>query len=142
MSKVDLPIEKARALAGAMAVMNAFLIPLLVAAVGLPLIGELYLVTFEPAPWAAQLGPYLAFMIKLLSYAPAIAAVGAVIMLSPVLVEYHEGRFTSKKASAAFQFPTGVGGFGGALFHHAFVVIDPVTVQLRHVSEAASVRMF
>ena len=84
MSKVDRRVEKARALAGAMAVMNAFLIPLLVAAVGLPLIGELYLVMFEPAPWAAQLGPYLAFMIKLLSYAPAIAAVGAVIMLRPV----------------------------------------------------------
>ena len=104
MSKVDSHIEKARALAGAVAVMNAFLIPLLVAAVGLPLIGELYLVTFEPAPWAAELGPYLAIMIKLLSYAPAIAAVGAVIVLSPVLVEYHEGRFTSKKASGAFQW--------------------------------------
>lgn len=46
------------------------------------------------------------------------------------------------RANAAFQFPSGIGGFGGALFHHAFVVIDPVTAQLRHVSEAASVRMF
>ena len=143
MSKVDLPIEKARALAGAMAVMNALLIPLLVAAVGLPLIGELYLVTFEPAPWAAQLGPYLAFMIKLLSYAPAIAAVGAVIMLSPVLVEYHEGRFTSKKASAAFQWagllalgafmlkllivPLAIWLLGGAAFAWRF---DPLDISL------------
>jgi len=103
MSKVDHRIEKARALAGGMRVMNAILIPLLLAAVGLPLIGELYQVTFEPAPWAAELGAYPAIMIKLMSYAPAIAAVGAVIMLRPVLVEYNEGRFTSEKASGAFQ---------------------------------------
>lgn len=86
-----------------MLVMNSVLIPMLVAAVGLPLIGELYLVTFEPAPWAAELGAARAIVIKLLSYAPAIAAVGAVIMLRPVLLEYHEGRFVSEKASRAFQ---------------------------------------
>lgn len=126
MSKVDSRIEKARALAGAMHVMNAFLIPLLVAAVGLPLIGELYLVTFEPAPWAAELGAYLAIMIKLLSYAPAIAAVSAVIILRRVLVEYHEGRFTSKKASGAFQW-------AGLLALAAFILkllIAPLAISL------------
>lgn len=103
MSNVDIRVEKARAQAGQMRVMNEMLIPILVAAVGLPLIGELYLVTCEPAPWAAELGAPLAIAIKLLSYAPAIAAVGAVIMLRPVLVEYHERRFISEKASRAFQ---------------------------------------
>jgi hypothetical protein len=103
MGNVELRAEKARAQAGQMSVLHAVLIPMLVAAVGLPLIGELYLVTYEPAPWAAELGAPLAVAIKLLSYAPAIAAVGAVIMLRPVLVEYHEGRVVSDKASRAFQ---------------------------------------
>lgn len=103
MSNGDIRVEKARAQAGKMRVINEVLIPLLVASVGLPLIGELYLVTFEPAPWAAELGAPIAILIKLLSYAPAIAAVGAVISLRPVLIEYHEGRFVSEKASGAFQ---------------------------------------
>ena len=103
MSNLELRVEKARTQAGQMLVMNSVLIPMLVAAVGLPLIGELYLVTFEPAPWAAELGAPIAIVIKLLNYAPAIAAVSAVIMLRPVLLEYHEGRFLSEKASRAFQ---------------------------------------
>lgn len=103
MSDIDSRIQKARAQAGQMHVMSAVLIPMLVAAIGLPLIGEVYLVTFEPAPWAAEVGPASAILIKLLSYAPAIAAAAAVILLQPVLVEYHEGRFVSEKASAAFQ---------------------------------------
>jgi len=103
MSNAELRTKKARVQAGQMSVLHAVLIPMLVAAVGLPLIGELYLVTFEPAPWAAELGAPIAIVIKLLSYAPAIAAVVAVIMLRPVLVEYHEGRFVSEKASRAFQ---------------------------------------
>ena len=141
MSKVD--IDKVRALIGRTHVMNSFLVPLLVAAVGLPLIGELYLVTFEPAPWAAELGAPLAIAIKLLSYAPAIAAVGAVIMLGPVLVEYHEGRFVSKKASSAFLWagllalaafmlklliaPLAISLLGGAAFAWRF---DPLDITL------------
>ena len=103
MSQIDIRIQKARAQTGQMRVMSAMLIPLLVAAIGLPLIGELYLVTFEPAPWAVEVGAASAIFIKLLSYAPAMAAAAAVMMLQPVLVEYHEGRFVSDKASAAFQ---------------------------------------
>ncbi len=103
MSNSELRVEKARTQAGLMRVMNAVLIPILIAAIGLPLIGELYLVTFEPAPWAAELGAAISIVIKLLSYAPAIAAVGAVVMLQPVLVEYHEGRFISERASRGFQ---------------------------------------
>ncbi len=102
-SSVENRAEKARAQVGLVHVMSSFLIPLLIAAIGLPLIGELYLVTFEPAPWAAELGAPLAIAIKLVSYAPAIAAVGAVIMLRSVFVEYYAGRFFSEKASAAFH---------------------------------------
>ena len=143
MSNVELRVAKARTQAGQMLVMNSVLIPMLVAAVGLPLIGELYLVTFEPAPWAAELGAPIAIVIKLLSYAPAIAAVGAVIMLRPALLEYHEGRFVSEKASRAFQWaglfalaafflklliaPLAIALLGGAPFAWRF---DPLDIAL------------
>jgi hypothetical protein len=103
MRKSGSRIEQARAQAGFMRVMTELLIPVLTAAIGLPLIGELYLVTFEPAGWAVERGAPLAIAIKLLSYAPAIAACGAVIMLRPVLIEFHQGRFVSEKVSTAFQ---------------------------------------
>lgn len=152
MSKVERRVEKARTQAGQMLVMNSVLIPLLVAAVGLPLIGELYLVTFEPAPWAVELGAAISIVIKLLSYAPAIAAAGAVIMLRPVFFEYHAGRFVSEKASRAFQFaglfalaafmlklliaPLAISLLGGVAFAWRF---DPVDLAL--MVFAASVMM-
>jgi hypothetical protein len=143
MSDMDIRIQKARAQAGQMRVMSAMLIPILIAAIGLPLIGELYLVTFEPAPWAADVGALSAVLIKLLTYAPAIAAAAAVVMLQPVLVEYHEGRFVSDKASAAFQLaglsalaafflkllvaPLAISLLGGAPFAWRF---DPLDIAL------------
>ncbi len=152
MSNVDSRIEKARAQAGQMRVMGALLIPMLVAAIGLPFIGELYLVTFEPAPWAAAVGAPTAILIKVLSYAPAAAAAAAVMMLQPVLVEYHEGRFVSDKASAAFQLaglsalaafflkmlisPLAISLLGGAPFAWRF---DPLDIAL--MVFAASVMM-
>jgi hypothetical protein len=151
-SNVKNRVEKTRALVGLIYVMNEFLIPILVAAIGLPLIGELYLVTFEPAPWAAEVGAPLAIAIKLLSYAPAIVAAGAVIMLRPVFVEYHAGRFVSEKASRAFQLaglfalaafmlklliaPLAISLLGGAAFAWRF---DPVDIAL--MVFAASVMM-
>ncbi|MCX7359330.1 MAG: hypothetical protein NT015_14455 [Alphaproteobacteria bacterium] len=152
MSNVDIRIQKARAQAGQMRVMGAVLIPMLAAAIGLPLIGEVYLVTFEPAPWAAEVGPLSAILIKLLSYAPAMAAAAAVVMLQPALVEYHEGRFVSEKASAAFQqagisalaafflklliAPLAIALLGGAPFTWRF---DPLDIAL--MVFAASVMM-
>lgn len=103
MSGMDSRVEKARAQARQMRTTNDVLIPLLIAAIGLPLIGEIYLVSFEPAAWAVQVGAPLAVLSKLVSYAPALAAATAVIMLRPVFVEYEAGRFLSTKASAAFQ---------------------------------------
>jgi len=145
-------IEKARTQAGQMRTMNDILTPLLVAAIGLPLIGELYLVTFEPAPWAAELGAPLAILIKFLAYAPAIAAAAAVIMLRPVFVEYQAGRFVSDKASAAFQragmwalaafllkmfiAPLAISLLGGAAFTWRF---DPLDIAL--MTFAVSVMM-
>lgn len=152
MSNVDIRVQKARKQAGRMRVMSAVLIPMLIAAIGLPLIGEIYLVTFEPAPWAAEVGALSAVLIKVLTYAPAIAAAAAVVMLQPALVEYHEGRFVSEKASAAFQLagiwalaafflkllvaPLAVSWLGGAPFSWR---TDPLDIAL--MVFAASVTM-
>lgn len=152
MSNVDNRIQKARAQAGQMRVMSAMLIPILVAAIGLPFIGEIYLVSFEPAPWAVEVGAPAAILIKVLSYAPAMAAAAAVIMLQPVLVEYHDGRFVSDKASTAFQLaglsalaafflkmlisPLAISLLGGAPFMWRF---DPLDIAL--MVFAASVMM-
>jgi hypothetical protein len=152
MSDVDSRIQKARAQAGQMRAMSAMLIPILVAAIGLPFIGEIYMVAFEPALWAVEVGAPTAILIKFLSYAPAVAAAAAVIMLQPVLVEYHEGRFVSDKASAAFQMaglsalaalflnllvsPLAISLLGGAPFTWRF---DPLDISL--VVFAASVMM-
>lgn len=103
MSTEELRLAKARAQAGQMRKMTDVLIPLLVAAIGLPLIGDVYLTLFERAPWAVALGALPAVLIKLISYMPALAAAAAVITLRPVLVEFQEGRFVSATASTAFQ---------------------------------------
>lgn len=102
MTTEDGRIALTRRHAGMMRVINATLIPILIAAIGPPLIGELYLVTFEPTPWAGALGAPAAALVKLFSHAPAITAAAAVILLQPVLVEYSQGRFVPEKASAAF----------------------------------------
>jgi hypothetical protein len=96
-------VAAARKHAGKMRYFSDMLAPMLAAAIGLPLIGDLYLTAFEPAPWAAALGAPAALAIKLLSYAPAIVAAAAVISLRPVFAEFQEARFVSAKASTAFQ---------------------------------------
>lgn len=96
-------LVKARAQAAQVRTITEILIPMLLAAIGLPLIGELYLVMFEPSSWAAELGAPPAIAIKFLSYAPAVAGAVAVIALRAVFSEYTQGRFLSAKASAAFQ---------------------------------------
>jgi hypothetical protein len=96
-------VATARKQAGQMRFLSEMLAPMLVAAIGLPLIGDLYLTAFEPAPWATALGTPTALAIKLVNYGPAIVAAAAVIALRPVFVEFQEARFVSAKASAAFQ---------------------------------------
>lgn len=126
MTNIDTRIEKARVQAGKMRVMGAILIPMLSAAIGLPLIGEIYLVSFEPAPWAVEVGVFASILIKVLSYAPAIAAAVAVAMIQPVLVEYHEGRFVSDKASRAFQ----LAGISALAAFFLKLVIAPIGIAL------------
>lgn len=45
-------------------------------------------------------------------------------------------------ASASFNFPAGFGWMQGALFHHAFLVLDIATVLPTFVSEPTSVRLY
>jgi hypothetical protein len=136
-------LAKARAQANQVRMLNEILITILLAAILLPLIGEIYLVTFEPAPWAQQIGAPLAVATKLISYAPALAAAAAVIALRNVFAEYKEGRFLSPKASSAFQragvwaliafllkmliAPLAVSLLGGEAFNWRF---DPLDIAL------------
>ncbi len=46
------------------------------------------------------------------------------------------------KATESFNFPAGFGYLQGALFHHAFVVLDIATVTPTFVSQPASLRLF
>lgn len=126
MSNVDVRVQQARKWAGQMRVISAMLIPMLIAAIGLPLIGEIYLVTFEPAPWAVEVGALSAVLIKVLTYAPAIAAAAAVVMLQPALVEYSEGRFVSEKASAAFQ----LAGISALVAFFLKLLVAPLAISL------------
>jgi len=152
MTTEETRLAKTRAQASSLHALTEFLVPLLVAAIALPLIGELYLVSFEPAPWAAELGAPRAVAIKLLTYAPAVAGALAVIMLRPIFVEFHAGRFVSPRASAAYQYaglwalaalllktivtPIGVSLLGGAAFNWRF---DPLDIAL--MAFAAAVMM-
>jgi hypothetical protein len=152
MSNEQTRLAQTRSHASLIHAITEFLVPLLVAAIALPLIGELYLVSFEPAPWAAELGAPRAAAIKLLSYAPAVAGAMAVIMLRPIFAEFHQGRFVSPRASAAYQLaglwalaallletlvtPLGVSLLGGATFNWRF---DPLDIAL--MAFAAAVMM-
>ncbi|MBL8722986.1 MAG: hypothetical protein JNK49_03025 [Planctomycetes bacterium] len=46
------------------------------------------------------------------------------------------------RASAAFNFPAGFSWLQTAVFHHAFVVVDPISVQGTFVSNPASLRLY
>jgi len=46
------------------------------------------------------------------------------------------------KASASWNFPAGFGFLNGAMFHHAFLVLEPSTVTPTFVSQPASVKLY
>lgn len=139
----DTRLAKAQSQAAQMRKMTELLIPLLVAAIILPLIGDVFLTITSPGPWAAELSTPAAVLIKLLTYAPALVAAYAVIQLRTVFAEYEAGRFLSAKASAAFQnagtwalgafllkmfvAPLAISLLGGAAFNWRF---DPLDIAL------------
>ncbi|MEQ1618664.1 MAG: hypothetical protein ABL883_10015 [Terricaulis sp.] len=126
MSDENPRLAKALEHAGRTLVINAVLIPMLLAAILLPLIGELYLVVFEPKPWAAEIGGLRAALVKLIAYAPALAAAWAVMALQPVLDEHCQGRFVSAKSSAAFQW-AGIWALAAFLLK---LLVSPLAISL------------
>jgi len=75
-------------------------IPLLIAAIALPLIGQVYLALFEPAPGAntgALVATHLIRALPALIFAISLSGIVA------VLREYEAGRFLSLTAGAAFK---------------------------------------
>jgi hypothetical protein len=139
----DTRLAKAQSQAAQMRKMTELLIPLLVAAIILPLIGDVFLTITSPGPWAAELSTPVAVLIKLLTYAPALVAAYAVIQLRTVFAEYEAERFLSAKASTAFQnagtwalgavslkmfvAPLAISLLGGAAFNWRF---DPLDIAL------------
>ena len=76
----------------------SFVAPMLVAAIVLPLIGRLYLATFEST---APAGPAVAAI--LLEALPALILAWTVFGVISVLSEYGQGRFVSLRASKGLQ---------------------------------------
>ncbi len=97
-------------------------IPLLFAAIVLPLIGQIYLATFEaPANGGDKL---TAVLIILLQAAPAFALAWTMLGVAKVLAEYEAGRLLSHTASKALRNV----GFGGLVALLLNVVVVPLAV--------------
>ena len=96
-------------------------IPILIAAVALPLIGGIYLALFEPAPGANAGALIATHIIRAL---PAFILAFALTGLVTVLREYEEGRFLSLTAGAAFK-RVSAGAIVALLLH---IVAAPVLV--------------
>lgn len=75
-------------------------IPLLIAAIVLPLIGQIYLALFEPAP-GAHASAVIA--VDIIRAAPALLLAFSLFGLVAVLREYEEGRFFSLASSVALK---------------------------------------
>lgn len=83
------------------------LIPLLFAAITLPLIGQVYLAIFEPPPGALPaLNAVLAHLIR---GAPSLIIAFSMLGIAKVLREYEQGRYVSLSASAEMK-RIGTGG--------------------------------
>ena len=99
-------------------------LPLAVAAVGLPLIGRVYLALFEPAPGQGGWGLALTHIVQA---APAFLLLAALFGLVNVLREYEAGRFLSLAASAGLK-RVGRDGLLAMILH--FMVLPAVFAML------------
>jgi hypothetical protein len=79
-----------------------FIIPLLFAAIALPLIGRVYLEIFEPAAADVQ-AMWINVAVRLVEALPALILSWAMFGVSGVLAEYERGRFLSLQASLGLQ---------------------------------------
>jgi hypothetical protein len=105
--------------------MTEVTIPLLFAAIGLPLIGRLYLALFEAAVGALAL---LNAFIIVLEAAPSLILGYALLGVSGLLHEYEQGRFLSLTASSRLKR---VGQWALAALLLQFVVVPVLAAALR-----------
>jgi hypothetical protein len=100
---------------------TALLIPILIAAIALPLIGGVYLELFE------RDGGVAGAALRVIDAVPAIFAAVAVVSLHGVLVAYASGDLLSKRASDAFHY---AGLWALAAFGVKIVLLPMATAML------------
>jgi hypothetical protein len=83
--------------------MVEFTLPLLVAAIGLPLIGFVYLVATGGMTAAAPYSTTQALLLRIVETIPSVLMAVAMFALRRVLMEYERGQFLSTIASTNFQ---------------------------------------
>jgi hypothetical protein len=83
--------------------MVEFTLPLLVAAIGLPLIGGVYLIATGGMTAAAPYSTTQALLLRIVETIPSVLMAVAMFALRRVLIEYERGQFLSTIASTNFQ---------------------------------------
>lgn len=116
-------VGQAKASARSLATMGAILTPVLGAAVGLPLIGRLFLGVTEPPDGGAGRAGHIAVLVA--EALPGVLLVVAVAALVGVFREYQNGRFLSAAASRSFRR---AGTWGLASFLSKILVVPAVSV--------------
>lgn len=103
-----------------MVLITSVFIPLLIAAIALPLIGGVYLELFE------RDGGIAGAALRVIDAVPAILAAIAVISLHGVLIAYASGGLLSKRASDAFHYAGlwALGAFG------VKIVLQPIVTAI------------
>lgn len=98
-------------------------VPILIAAIALPLIGQIYLALFEPQP-GANAGALIAT--RIISAVPALILAFSLMGLAAMLREYEQGRFLSLAAGAAFKRVSA----GAMIALIAHVAVAPILIGL------------
>jgi hypothetical protein len=112
--------------------------------------------TWEASAGVANAGRLYVFAGTLSGTRPGFQIVGAQVPLNydawlPLSLQAANGSVyvgswglldANGNAAASFQFPAGFTWLQGALFHHAFVVVEPSSVQGTFVSNPASLRLY
>ncbi|MBM3750012.1 MAG: hypothetical protein FJW21_02355 [Acidimicrobiia bacterium] len=80
-----------------------FVIPLLVAAIGLPLVGGVYLIATGDIDAVGSLSTGSALLLRLAEAVPAVLLALCIVALRKVLLEYERGQFLSVVATTSFE---------------------------------------
>lgn len=80
-----------------------FVMPMLVAAIGLPLIGGVYLIVTGDVDAVGSLSRGSALLLRLAETVPAVLLALGIVALRRVLLEYERGQFLSVVATTSFE---------------------------------------